>query len=200
MWIFRRFRNRGRVNNNKSWKELFASIFRIKTPTLGVRKEVRGSRLREGNRVVTEISAKIREEEEGEGREEEEEVNRGPKRSDGKRGELRSIVSKEGKKNRSVGIEDAAKARFQVQRIGDIVFCFRVAYPWKVKRIEGKARREGEKGRTHGYLLHAADFHIDSVLSSLDSRLQKLRFRRYGREKGRMNRLLTSIDRSIDRC
>lgn len=114
---------------------------------------------------------KSEEEKEGEG----EEANRGPKRSDGKRGELRSIVSKEGKKNRSVGIEDAAKARFQVQRIGGIVssvFCFRVAYPWKVKRIEGKARREGEKGRTHGDLLHAADFHI--VLSSLDSRSQKL--------------------------
>lgn len=117
------------------------------------------------------------------------------KRSDGKRGELRSIVSR----RRRTGRWESAKARFfQVQRIRSVgVLLSRCLSVESQTCVGGKAwgegRREGKD--THGDLLHAADFHIGSVLSitkihhSVDT-LESIRG---------MNRLFRSIDRSMDR-
>lgn len=100
--------------------------------------------------------------------------------------------------SRGRGEPESAKARFfQVQRIRSVgVLLSRCLSVESQTCVGGKAwgegRREGKD--THGDLLHAADFHIGSVLSitkihhSVDT-LESIRG---------MNRLFRSIDRSID--
>lgn len=111
------------------------------------------------------------------------------KRSDGKRGELRSIVSR----RRRTGRWESAKARFfQVQRIRSVVLLLirgKSNVCWRKSVRRGKERREGHTRRL------VARRGLSHRLCSLDYKNSP--FGRHSREYTR-NESIISIDRSID--
>lgn len=112
------------------------------------------------------------------------------KRSDGKRGELRSIVSR----RRRTGRWESAKARFfQVQRIRSVGVLLLIRGKsnvcWRKSVRRGKERREGHTRRL------VARRGLSHRLCSLDYKNSP--FGRHSREYTR-NESIISIDRSID--